>query len=86
MLGTTLALFGVVGGLVETVCLTLSDQGTTEDGDAQLIMEKRRNKATLQSQTTIVNPEVVDIVETADIGVKAKPLLTRQRSNRVHAS
>ncbi|KAE8292755.1 G0/G1 switch protein 2 G0S2-like protein [Larimichthys crocea] len=90
MLGSTLAMLGLVGGLVETVLLPFVEQETTEDTPAELIMkEKKDKKQMLKSHTTVVHPDVVDVPETTVIEVKAKYLATfgqRSSANRLHAS
>uniref|UniRef100_A0A667YEW1 G0/G1 switch 2 n=1 Tax=Myripristis murdjan TaxID=586833 RepID=A0A667YEW1_9TELE len=48
MLGTTLALFGVVGGLVETVCLPFVDQ-ETGDCEVELIMKEKKEKKQMRN-------------------------------------
>lgn len=96
MLGSTLAMLGVVGGLVETVLLPFVEQETVEDAPAELIMEKKKKekKQVLKSHATLVRPEVVDVMETVvmetvEIEAKAKHLVTagqRSSANRLHAS
>ncbi|XP_070767159.1 G0/G1 switch protein 2 [Enoplosus armatus] len=89
MLGSTLAMLGVVGGLVETVLLPFVEQETFEDTPVEQIMEKKKKKQVLKSHTTLVGPEVVDVLETAAIESKAKHLVTagrRSSSNRLYAS
>lgn len=90
MLGSTLAMLGLVGGLVETVLLPFVEQETTEDTPAELSMkEKKDKKQMLKSHTTVVHPDVVDVPETTVIEVKAKYLATfgqRSSANRLHAS
>ncbi|XP_070825186.1 G0/G1 switch protein 2 [Chaetodon trifascialis] len=90
MLGSTLAMLGVVGGLVETVLLPFADQESVEDTLAELMMErKKEKKQVLTSHTALARPEVVDVLETAAIEVKAKHLVTagqRSSANRLHAS
>uniref|UniRef100_A0A8P4G2C2 G0/G1 switch protein 2 n=1 Tax=Dicentrarchus labrax TaxID=13489 RepID=A0A8P4G2C2_DICLA len=61
MLGSTLAMLGVVGGLVETVLLPFVEQETVEDTPTEQITEKKKEKKqVLKSHTTLVRPEVVD--------------------------
>lgn len=90
MLGSTLAMLGVVGGLVETVLLPFAEQETVEDAQEELIMEKKKEKKqVLKSHTTLVRPEVADVMEIVVIEAKAKHLVTagkRSSANRLHAS
>ncbi|XP_073326276.1 G0/G1 switch protein 2 [Pagrus major] len=91
MLGSTLAMLGLVGGLVETVLLPFTEQETVEDTPAEQIREeeKKEKKQAVKSQSTLVRPEVVDVPEQVVIEVKAKHLVTagqRSSANRLHAS
>ncbi|XP_070695076.1 G0/G1 switch protein 2 [Pempheris klunzingeri] len=90
MLGSTLAVLGVVGGLVETVLLPFVEQEGAEDAPAELIMvKKKEKKQVLKSHATMVLPEVVDVSETAVMETKAKHLVTagqRSSANRLYAS
>ncbi|KAM9350409.1 G0/G1 switch protein 2 [Symphorus nematophorus] len=91
MLGSTLAMLGVVGGLVETVLLPFAEQETVEDTLAERIVEKEKKekKHAVKSHTTLVCPEDVDVLETVAIEGKAKHLITtgqRSSANRLHAS
>ncbi|XP_078110181.1 G0/G1 switch protein 2 [Sander vitreus] len=85
MLGSTLAMLGVVGGLVETVLLPFVQEQETvdEDTSAERIGEMMMKK---EKHTTLVNPEGVDVLETVEI--KAKHVVTawQRNSNRLHAS
>ncbi|XP_031146403.1 G0/G1 switch protein 2 [Sander lucioperca] len=84
MLGSTLAMLGVVGGLVETVLLPFVQEQETvdEDTSAEQIGEMMMKK---EKHTTLVHPESVDVLETVEI--KAKHATVWQRnSNRLHAS
>ncbi|XP_034392453.1 G0/G1 switch protein 2 [Cyclopterus lumpus] len=87
MLGSTMAILGVVGGLVETVFLPFAEQETVEDAPAELITKKEK-KQVLKSRTTSVRPEVVDVLNTVMIEAKAKHLVTagQRSSNRLYAS
>nr|XP_046251621.1 G0/G1 switch protein 2 [Scatophagus argus] len=90
MLGSTLAMLGVIGGLVETILLPFVEDETVEDTPAELIIErKKEKKQVLKSHTTLIRPEVVDVLESVVIEVKAKHLVTagqRSSANRLHAS
>ncbi|XP_037627877.1 G0/G1 switch protein 2 [Sebastes umbrosus] len=85
ILGSTLAMLGLVGGLVETVFLPFMEQDTVEDAPAELIMEKKKEKE--EEVLESVSPEVEDVLETEVIEAKAKHVLARRRSSyRLHAS
>lgn len=90
MLGSTLAMLGVVGGLVETVLLPFAEPEVIEDIPAKVIVEKKKKeKQVPQPQTTLAPPEDDEVPETEMIGVKAKYLATagrRNSSTRLHAS
>lgn len=91
VLGSTLAMLGVVGGLVETVLLPFTEQETVEDMPAEQIREEeeKEKKQAVKSQSTLVHPEVVNVPESVVIEVKAKHLVTaglRSSANRLHAS
>ncbi len=90
MLGSTLAMLGVVGGLMETVLLPFVEQEVVEDTPVELLVEKKKKKKqVLQSYTTLVRPDVLEVPETEVIEVKAKHLVTsgqRSSANRLHAS
>ncbi|XP_045911149.1 G0/G1 switch protein 2 [Micropterus dolomieu] len=86
MLGSTLAMLGVVGGLVETILMPFIQQDAVEDTPEGLIMEK---KQVLKSHTTLADPEVVEVQETVVIEAKTKHLVTARRrssANRLFAS
>ncbi|XP_071381670.1 G0/G1 switch protein 2 [Centroberyx affinis] len=90
MLGTTLALFGVVGGLLETVCLPFVEQEAVEDREVELIVEEKKEKKQMsESQITLISPDAVEELETIEIRAKAKHLVAagqRSKANRLHAS
>ncbi|KAK5864032.1 hypothetical protein PBY51_001009 [Eleginops maclovinus] len=81
MLGSTLLMLGVVGGLVETV-LPFVEQDTVEDAPGELIMEK--NQKEKKSETTQVSPEEEDdVYETELMEAKAKHLVTARRRSSI---
>ncbi|XP_022618975.1 G0/G1 switch protein 2-like [Seriola dumerili] len=90
MLGSTLAMLGMIGGLVETILLPFVEQEPVEDTLVELSKEKRKKrKQVLKSHTTVICPEVIDVVETVVIEAKAKHLVTagqRSSANRLYAS
>lgn len=90
MLGSTLAMLGVVGGLLETVFLPFVEHDTDEDTAVEMIMEeKKEKKQKLESHTTLIRSDVVDVLETVGIEAKAKHLVTagqRSSANRLYAS
>ncbi|XP_054465840.1 G0/G1 switch protein 2 [Anoplopoma fimbria] len=88
MLGSTMIVLGAVAGLMETILLPFVEQETVEDAPAELIVKKeKQKKQVLKSHTTLVRPEVVDVMDTVVMETKAKHLVTGQRSsNRLYAS
>ncbi|XP_008286039.1 G0/G1 switch protein 2 [Stegastes partitus] len=90
MLGSTVAMLGMVGGLVETIILPFVEKDTFEDEPVELIMEnEKEKKQVLKSHPALVHTEVVDVPETVAVGAKAKHLVTagqRNSANRLHAS
>ncbi|XP_071021990.1 G0/G1 switch protein 2-like [Oncorhynchus clarkii lewisi] len=84
LLGSTLALFGVVGGLVETVCMPFCDQEPLDEEMIKLITEEKKRQM-LEPEIITDEPDVVDELQT-EIDAK-KPLESRQRraSIRSHA-
>lgn len=81
VLGSSLAMLGAVGGVVETLLQAFSEQERVEDPPAGRIMggkiknEKKKTKMTLTSTT--VHPET---------SATAKAVLLRGTANRSHAS
>ncbi|XP_010790720.1 G0/G1 switch protein 2-like [Notothenia coriiceps] len=78
MLGSTLVVLGVVGGLVETVLLPFGEQETVEDAPGELIMEKEK-----KPDMTMVSPEEDDVYETELMEAKAKHLVTGRRRSSI---
>ena len=76
MLGSTLVVLGVVGGLVETVLLPFVEQETVEDAPGELIMEKKPDM-------TVVSPEEDDVYQTELMEAKAKHLVTGRRRSSI---
>ncbi|KAL6119424.1 g0s2 [Pungitius sinensis] len=85
MLGSTMAVLGVVGGLVETYLLPFAEQEAAEDAPAGLSVKKEKK---LALNASLVHPEVVDVLTTVGIEAKAKHLVTdgQRMSRRLHAS
>lgn len=91
MLGSTLAMLGMVGGLVEMAFLPFVERDTEEDEPAELIIlkKKKEKKQVLKPHTASADSEVADVVDTVMPEEKAKYLLTSRRrssANRLHAS
>lgn len=90
MLGSTLAMLGVIGGMVEMALLPFVDQETMDDDLVELMMEKKKEKILLlESHATFICPEVEDVLETGVREAKAKHLVNagrRNSANRLHAS
>ncbi|KAK5895154.1 hypothetical protein CesoFtcFv8_011772 [Champsocephalus esox] len=81
MLGSTLVVLGVVGGLVETVLLPFGEQETVEDAPGELIMEK--NETEKKPYMTVVSPEEDDVYETELMEAKAKHLVMGRRRSSI---
>uniref|UniRef100_A0A3B4Z2Z4 G0/G1 switch 2 n=1 Tax=Stegastes partitus TaxID=144197 RepID=A0A3B4Z2Z4_9TELE len=63
MLGSTVAMLGMVGGLVETIILPFVEKDTFEDEPVELIMEnEKEKKQVLKSHPALVHTEVVDVL------------------------
>ncbi|XP_072222961.1 G0/G1 switch protein 2 [Leuresthes tenuis] len=90
ILGSTLAMLGMVGGLVEMVFLPFSDNHIVEDEQAEIFMEeKKERKQVLNAHSTLVNIYAEDMLDTVLSEAKAKHLGTavqRSSANRLHAS
>ncbi|KAM7405250.1 hypothetical protein PAMP_012526 [Pampus punctatissimus] len=92
MLGSTLAMLGVVSGLLETVLLPFMEHDPAEDTPVEMMMmieKKKVKKQVLKSHTTLIRSDVVDVLETVGIEAKAKHLVIagqRSSANRLHAS
>ncbi|XP_054868667.1 G0/G1 switch protein 2 [Amphiprion ocellaris] len=90
MIGSTVAMLGMVGGLVETIVLPFVEKDTLEDEPLELIMEsEKEKKQVLKSRPALVHTEVVDVPEAVATGAKAKHLVAigrRNSANRLHAS
>nr|ACI68607.1 lymphocyte G0/G1 switch protein 2 [Salmo salar] len=84
LLGSTLALFGVVGGLVEKVCMPFCEQEPL-DGEIMKLITEEKKRQMLEPEIITDEPDVVDELQT-EIDAK-KPLESRQRraSIRSHA-
>ncbi|KAG7520707.1 hypothetical protein JOB18_034807 [Solea senegalensis] len=82
-LGSTLAILGVVGGLLEMLFLPFEGQETAEETPVELIKEK---KSVLMSHAAFVYVEVTDGLETEEIMTKHLVSAGRRSSvNRLHA-
>ncbi|AWP10096.1 putative G0/G1 switch protein 2-like [Scophthalmus maximus] len=85
-LGSTLAMLGVVSGLVELVFLPFVEQQTAWDAPVEPIREKRQEKQQV-SKSHVTRLEVVDALET--VVIKAKHLVSdgqRSSVNRLYSS
>ncbi|XP_041860360.1 G0/G1 switch protein 2 isoform X2 [Melanotaenia boesemani] len=90
MLGSTLAMLGMVGGLVEMVFLPFMDSHVTEEEQAKFFLEKKKErKQVLKLQSTLVHTEAEAMLGVVLSEAKAKHLGTavqRSSANRLHAS
>lgn len=82
ILGSSLAVLGVVGNLVETLLQPFLEQEELEDLPAQWIVEEKmkRDKKQVWNPTS-VHPEVLDVCERA-----VKAMHSRGSANRSYAS
>ncbi|XP_062247027.1 G0/G1 switch protein 2 [Platichthys flesus] len=83
-LGSTLAMLGVVGGLVETVLLPFAEQEPAEDASVELVKEKREDREVWKSHTTFVCLEVVDVLETVVLEARVKHLVSQPPAYMLH--
>lgn len=82
ILGSSLAMLGVVGGLVEALLQPFLEQERLEDLPTQWIVEEKMKREKKQVwNATSVHPEVLDVCETA-----VKAMHPRGSANRSHAS
>lgn len=93
VLGSTMAMLGLVGGLVETILLPFVEQEPVEDALLELYIERSAEKKEVKrSRSIVAGPEVTDVLETETVLIeeaKAKHLVTagqRSSANRLHAS
>lgn len=83
MLGSSLALLGLVGGLVKTLLLPFVEQQIVTEPPAELIWEKQQRR-----NPELANPAVMDMQEPFVPKAASTRLPAGQRSaaNRLHAS
>ncbi|XP_013908922.1 PREDICTED: G0/G1 switch protein 2 [Thamnophis sirtalis] len=85
MLGSVMAFFGVVIGLVETVCSPFTSEGKLEEEEEEEEEKKERTTLPLSKRKEIV--QAVAQKQEAMIQEKGKQVLTLRNSvNRQHAS
>ncbi|NWU99419.1 G0S2 protein, partial [Upupa epops] len=75
MLGSALAFFGVVIGLVETVCSPFISEGRLEEEEEE---EKKKKPAPMQEQTLPQKQEDLILEKSKKPGVVQRTLVTRQ--------
>lgn len=83
MLGSSLALLGLLGGLVKTLLLLFVEQQIVTEPPAELIWEKQQ-----RWNPELAHPAVMDMQEPFVLKVASTTLPAGQRSsaNRLHAS
>lgn len=82
VLGSSLAVLGVVGGVVETLLQAFSEQERAEDPAAELIMEGRvRRETKKKEENKLTSPSVHPIMKT-----RATAIHPRGSATRSHAS
>ncbi|XP_014328821.1 G0/G1 switch protein 2-like [Xiphophorus maculatus] len=89
MLGSTLAVLGMVGGMVEMIFLPFEEDRTTEEELEQLLIENKKKKDVPTADTTSVRIEAEDMMAVVKSEVKVKhpgTALQRSSANRLHAS
>lgn len=89
MLGSTLAVLGMVGGMVEMIFLPFEEDRTIEEKLEQLLIENKKQKNVPTADTTAVHTEAEDVMAVVVSEVKVKHLgtaLQRSSANRLHAS
>ncbi|XP_035015335.1 G0/G1 switch protein 2 [Hippoglossus stenolepis] len=83
-LGSTLAMLGLVSGLVETVLLPFAEQEPAEDAPVELVKEKREDREVWKSHTTFLCLEVVDVLETVVLEARVKLLVSQPPAFMLH--
>ncbi|XP_012708606.2 G0/G1 switch protein 2 [Fundulus heteroclitus] len=89
MLGSTLAVLGMVGGMVEMILMPFAEDCTTEEEPADVFIEKKKKKEAPKADTTSVRTEAEDAMRAVRSEAKVKHLgtaLQRSSANRLHAS
>lgn len=89
MLGSTLAILGMVGGMVEMIFLPFVEDHNIEEELAELLAEKMKKKDVPKADTTSVHSEAEDVREAVLTEAKVKhpgTCLQRSLANRLHAS
>ncbi|XP_017161172.1 G0/G1 switch protein 2 isoform X2 [Poecilia reticulata] len=87
MLGSTLAVLGMVGGMVEMIFLPFAEDHTIEEELEQLLIENKKKKDVPTADTTSVRTEDVMAVVMSEAKVKHPgSALQRSSANRLHAS
>ncbi|XP_017274650.2 G0/G1 switch protein 2 [Kryptolebias marmoratus] len=88
-LGSTLAVLGMVGGVVETILLPFYDNDTTKEEQAKFFIEQKKQKKMAKPDCAFGCTEAEDMIGVVWCEVKAKHLETavqRSTANRLHAS
>ncbi|XP_007573033.2 G0/G1 switch protein 2 isoform X1 [Poecilia formosa] len=87
MLGSTLAVLGMVGGMVEMIFLPFAEDRTIEEELEQLLIENKKKKDVPTADTTSVPTEDVMAVVMSEAKVKHPgSALQRSSANRLYAS
>ncbi|XP_054602313.1 G0/G1 switch protein 2 isoform X2 [Nothobranchius furzeri] len=89
MLGSTLAMIGMVGGVVEMILQPFLDNHSPGEEQAKFYIEMNKENSTSKSDSATVHAEVEDMMGAVSFGAKTKYLGTsiqRSSANRLHAS
>ncbi|CAG6021913.1 unnamed protein product [Menidia menidia] len=89
LLGSTLAMLGMVGGLVEMVFLPSSDDRIEDEQDKLLMGKKKERKQLLKSHSALLHIDAENMLGTVLSETKMKHFGTavqRSSANRLHAS
>lgn len=89
MIGSTLAVLGVVGGLLETVLLPFVEHDDAENTPVEVVMVEKKEKQVVTSDTTLIHSDAVELLEDVGMEAKAKQLVNagqrRGSAYRIHA-
>ncbi|XP_054912820.1 G0/G1 switch protein 2 [Poeciliopsis prolifica] len=82
MLGSTLAVLGMVGGMVEMIFLPFVEDRTIEEELEQLLIENKKKKDVPTTDITSVHTILMSEAKVKHLGTA----LQRNSANRLHAS
>lgn len=85
LIGTTVAVLGVIGGLVESICAQFTQAGLADDIPAELCLEKKQKKIEMEEKS-VTALKTVDVADVEDTVLDKATHLRRSSANRLHAS